>query len=593
MNAPSNAMPAGRTGLRMPLLWQFGGLISNRRNATVAVFVIAASLADGFGIATLLPLIAVLDEGTARTSPFAGRVLELLRDFNIPAEPPILLGLVVAGVLIKAGLMMLALRQIGTAVADVGARLRIDLVNALLRARWGFYVRQPVGRFANALGTQATASSEAYNATLQLLSQSVQAVVYLLIATLVSWQLALFTLAVSAIMLGSLHRFLLAAKRSARAQQNLLGVVLARLTDVLVGIKPMKAMNRQARFALLFDRDLKDIRQAMRRQVMAKNVNKSLQEPILAICLALGIFFALKVLNLPISEVIVMSLLLAKTVLVVGKAQQELQNFYANQHGLTSIREVIGETVDQHETLATGAAPRLTQGIEFRAVCFGYDQRPTLHDVDMRIEVGELVALTGPSGAGKTTLIDVLLGFHRPQSGEVWVDGVPLSQLDLLQWRALTGYVPQELMLFHDSIAANVTLGEPRFTEADVEQALRDAGALDFVSQLPDGIHTVVGERGSGLSGGQRQRIALARALVHHPRLLILDEATSALDPETEQLIISNVSRLSRERGLTVLSVTHHPAWLKAATRVINLQPAGAESRMTGDPSDQIIARPA
>ncbi|MDB5968155.1 MAG: transporter related protein [Hydrocarboniphaga sp.] len=564
--------PLRSSGLRVPLFWRFSGLISPRRNFAVALCVVFASLADGFGIATLLPLISVLGDGTGKTSPMSRAILDLLQTLHVPTNPALLLCIVVGGVLTKGALMIVALRQIGGAVADVAAKLRIGLVEALLRARWSYYVRQPVGRFSNALGAEANAAGDAYNAAMQMLSQLVQAVVYLSIAALVSWRLALFTLLVSGIMLGSLNRFLLAAKRSAKLQQKLLRSILGRLTDVLIGIKPMKAMSRQARFALLFDRDLKQVRKASRRQVFSKNVNKALQEPILAICLSLGIFVALRVLELPIGEVIVMSLLLAKTVLVTGKAQQELQNFYANQHALKSVREAVNESTAAREETYGGGTPTLERGIEFRNVSFGYDERATLRNLDLQIGAGELIALTGPSGAGKTTLVDLLLGFHRPQKGEVWIDGVPMADLDLMQWRSLIGYVPQELILFHDSIAANITLGEPRFSDEDVERALQAAGALDFVRSLPQGTATIAGERGSALSGGQRQRIALARALVHEPRLLILDEATSALDPETETLIIDNVARLVRDRGMTVLSVTHHPAWLKLASRVLRLE---------------------
>ena len=571
--SPSPAAP-DKARLRMPLLHHFGSLISTRRNVAVALCVVFASIADGFGIATLLPLISVLGDGDSnKVSPTSQIILELLRDLHLPTHPALLLGIVVGGVLTKGVLMIVALRQIGGAVADVAAKLRIGLVEALLRARWSYYVRQPVGRFSNALGVEANAAGDAYNASMQMLSQLVQAVVYLTIAALVSWKLALFTIAVSAVMLGSLNRFLLSAKRSAKTQQKLLRSILGRLTDVLIGIKPMKAMGRQARFAQLFDRDLRDVRKAARRQVFSRNVNKALQEPILAICLALGIFVALRILELPTSEVIVMSLLLAKTVIVTGKAQQELQNFYAAQHGLKSVREAVVDTRAQREPPQGGRTPTLQQGLSFRDLSFTYDQgeAPTLRGLNLDMRAGDLVALTGPSGAGKTTLIDLLLGFHRAQGGDVYVDGVPLAEIDLQQWRSLIGYVPQELILFHDTIAANVTLGEPRFTDADVERALLAAGALDFVRKLPQGLQTIAGERGSALSGGQRQRIALARALVHQPRLLILDEATSALDPETERLIIDNVARLAREQGLTVLSVTHHPAWLGSATRVVRL----------------------
>ncbi|WP_428309584.1 ABC transporter ATP-binding protein [Hydrocarboniphaga sp.] len=578
-NAPSVARPAPQGRLRMPLLWRFSGLISGRRNAAVALCVVFASLADGFGIATLLPLIAVLDEGS-RTSSIARTILKLLQTLHIPAVPGVLLGIVVGGVLVKGTLMVVALRQIGSAVADVGSKLRISLVDSLLRARWSYYVRQPVGRFSNALGGEANQAGDAYNAAMQMLSQAVQAMVYLSIATIVSWQLALFTLFVAGLMLGSLNRFLLGAKRSAKTQQKLLRAILGRLTDVLVGIKPLKAMSRQARFAQLFDRDLKDVRKASRRQVFSKNVNKALQEPILALCLSLGIFVALKVLGLPIGEIIVMSLLLTKTVLTIGKAQQELQNFYAAQPGLKAIRATVSDADAQGEDAQPGVTPTLERGIEFRGIVFAYDDaQPTLRNLYMQIGAGDVVALTGPSGAGKTTLIDLLLGFHRAQQGEVLIDGVPLREIDLRQWRSLIGYVPQELILFHDSIAANVTLGEPRFSEADVERALQAAGALDFVRSLPQGMHTIAGERGSALSGGQRQRIALARALVHEPRLLILDEATSALDPETELLIIDNVARLARERGLTVVSVTHHPAWLSSATRILRLEAGQVAAR--------------
>ena len=572
MSANTDIPPVPRISrFRMPLLWRFSGLISPRRNALVVLCVVLASIADGFGIATLLPLIAVLDESTSKTSPFAHSILDLLQTLHIPPVPSLLLGIIVGGILLKCALMMVALRQIGSAAADVGDKLRIGLVEALLRARWSYYVQQPVGRFSSALGGEASNAGLAYNSVMQMLSHLVQAVVYLTIAALVSWQLAVFTLLVSTLMLGTLHRFLLAAKKSARTQQRVLNTVLRRLTDVLIGIKPMKAMARQARFTQLFDRDLNEVRSAAQQQVFSKNVNKALQEPILAICLALGIFVALKVLGMPIGSVIVMSLLLAKTVLVTGKAQQELQNFYTNKHGLKAARATLDSATDQPEIATGGTQPTLLRGIEFRDISFGYNERNTLNHLSLGIAAGELVALTGHSGAGKTTLIDLLLGFHRPQQGDVWIDGVALADIDLMQWRSMIGYVPQELILFHDSIAANVTLGEPRFSDADVERALVAAGAIDFVRRLPEGVNTVVGERGAALSGGQRQRIALARALVHEPRLLILDEATSALDPETEILIIENVSRLAHERGLTVVSVTHHPAWLSAATRVVQL----------------------
>lgn len=547
------------------------GIIPARRNLAVAGCVVLASVFEGFGLATLLPLIAVLGDDGASASGISRSILEVISRLGLSHDPRILLGIVVAGMLLKAVMMLIALRQVGHAVADVANSLRTDLISSLIHARWSYYVRQPVGRLNSALSSEATKAGEAYNAATQMLSQALQALVYLGVAVLASWKLALIAVLISTVMIASLNRLLVSAKQNARTQMRMLRGLLSRLTDVLIGIKPMKAMSRQARFGQLFQRDLAVMKKASRRQVFAKHLNKVLQEPILGVFLVAGLYVALKTLQMPIGEVIMLSLLLVKIVSTVGKAQQELHNLHSHGGGFEAVHGAILEARAAQEDLRAGRLPTLEQRIEFRNLGFAYAAHRTIDDLSLIVEVGELIALTGPSGAGKTTLIDLLLGFHRPQSGRILVDGASLDELDLSRWRAMIGYVPQELNLFHDTIAGNVGLGDPRFSTADIEHAIRQAGAWDFVQKLPEGLQTVVGERGGALSGGQRQRIALARALVHRPRLLILDEATSALDPDSEALIVRNVADLSARERLTVISVTHHPAWLSVASRVERL----------------------
>jgi ATP-binding cassette subfamily C protein len=276
--------------------------------------------------------------------------------------------------------------------------------------------------------------------------------------------------------------------------------------------------------------------------------------------------------NIPLPELLVMSLLLVKTVTIIGKVQEDLQAVNVSESGYWAIYSAIQDAKAAREETKPGRVPTLKKGIEIRDVTMAFGSKSIFKHASFSVPSGQLTAIIGASGAGKTTLVDLILGLYQPISGEILIDGQPLPDLDVLRWRSMVGYVPQELILFHDSIMSNVTLGEPSYSSADVEHALRQAGAWDFVAQLPDGMDHVVGERGALLSGGQRQRIALARALVHRPQLLILDEATSALDPRTEAEIVRNVRELSNQSGITVLSISHQPAWVTIADQVIRIQ---------------------
>jgi ATP-binding cassette, subfamily C, bacterial len=193
-----------------------------------------------------------------------------------------------------------------------------------------------------------------------------------------------------------------------------------------------------------------------------------------------------------------------------------------------------------------------------------------LRNVFLTIPAGGFIALTGPSGAGKTTIADLIIGLFSPQEGQVSIDDVSVTDMSLKAWRSMIGYAPQETIMFHDTIFTNVTLGDPTLSRADAEEALRGAGSWDFVTSLPEGMDWIVGEKGARLSGGQRQRIAIARALVRRPKLLILDEATTALDPKTEAAVCETLEHL---RGkVTIIAISHQPALVNAADEVYRLE---------------------
>jgi ATP-binding cassette, subfamily C, bacterial CydCD len=243
--------------------------------------------------------------------------------------------------------------------------------------------------------------------------------------------------------------------------------------------------------------------------------------------------------------------------------------YHAAAEGLAAAEEIFA--VLETPVPASGSAAVPAGPLSFEGVSVRYPGRSgdAVSDVSFTVEPGETVALVGPSGAGKTTLLNVLLGFVPPTEGRVLVGGADLAELDLEQWRSRIAWVPQRPHLYAGTIAENVRLARPDADDPAVRQALADAGALDFVAALPDGVDTVLGEDGAGLSAGQRQRLALARAFLADRPVLLLDEPTAALDGATEAEVVAAVRRLAV--GRTVLLVVHRPALLGVADRVVRL----------------------
>lgn len=531
-----------------------------------------ASISEGFGISALLPLLNTVFNQKIQASggitPALSSVLDqaiqrVLAFIGLNTTVAVLLSLFFGCIVLKCVLVFLANRQIGYTVTRVATELRLNLLKALFATRWEYFIRQPIGQLTNGVATEAHRASLAFQFGAKMASMVAEALIYLILAFLVSWKATLLAMGGGGVILVALRRLIKKNRKAGKQQTVHTQALIAQMTDILISIKPLKAMAREeSADAVLTDRT-RLVNRALQKQVLSKASLTSFQEPILTLFLVLCLYAALVFWNLSLTAIMAMIFFIGKTLKQFQKIQHEYINLVEYDSAYWSLREKIDHARSAREVQTGTLQPRLAASIRLENVSFAYDQRPVLNRVSLEIPAGGLIVLFGPSGSGKTTIADLLIGLLRPTAGDIWIDDQALARIDIQLWRKMIGYVPQENLLLHDTVLQNVTLGQADSREADVEAALRAAGAWDFVQAMPDGIFSVVGERGSMLSGGQRQRIAIARALVKHPRLLILDEATTALDPKTEREICATLQQL---RGnITMLAISHQPTLLECA----------------------------
>ncbi|MCC5879144.1 MAG: ABC transporter ATP-binding protein [Idiomarina sp.] len=546
-----------------------------RHISLIVVLMVLQTLSAGVGILFILPLISVLGFAgdAASEHPITHWVAAGFSTLNIPltlfSMLVVYLMLITLVATIRAYTMILS--------ASVQQRythqLREHMYQWVMRARWHVLNQYSLADLGYLLNGQVSQIGRLSQLTFQFLSQILLTLGFFTVALIVSWQMtvmALLFIVVSSVLLIPLYKRTLGSGRTQLHENQRL---FKAVTEHLHSLRMIKLFGAETRFAKALSGTSQKLEQQQIRLTKINALTSWLLTVIAAVLVAGFFYVSITVIGSDVAELIVLVVVLARMLPLLSSVQKTVQQALHAIPASAAARVVVNQlvTAQEPELLSSSDSIILTEHCQLRNITFRYAgaTAPLLTGFSCDIPVNQVTALTGPSGVGKSTVADLLAGLQTAEQGELTIDGQVLNAAQTMAWRHSVAYVVQEPLLFDDTIYNNLAWVRDTVTDAEIEQALRDAAAWDFVQSLPAQLHTRVGDHGRQLSGGQRQRLAIARALLRKPQLLILDEATNALDQANEALVKETIQSL---RGkLTVVVISHQASINDLADHVVDL----------------------
>jgi ATP-binding cassette, subfamily C, bacterial len=528
---------------------------------------VAAGLTEGLGLTLLAPLVGLLGEGKPQNA-VAVAVTRFLSALGLPLSLPVLIAGFVGIVVLRAIVTGWRDITLETLSSNFIERLRIQLYDAITQADWSFIARQRISNLAKALTTDVETVGRGTHFFFRFAALATVASVQLLVALAFAPLLTLAVLVWGALIATGAWRWrrntFSAGQMFGKAQQS----AYDGMSDCLAALKLAKSHNAEAYNRVRF----LAADTAQHEYYLAVIRRNAETQTLIQICatISLGVFVyaASSLFHLTTAELLLLILVFARLMPTLAEIQNSTNAAQLMLPIYDHLTKLMSACQAAQEHLPTGGDDRLIVRREIRAAALGfrYDGSggpDVLRGLDLAIPAHSVVAISGASGAGKSTLADVLLGLLVPDSGMVSIDGEPLTAARLAAWRRSVAYIPQDNVLFNETIRANVLWGSHDSTDAEVRDVLSQTGMDKVMAAMPLGIETIIGERGNQLSGGQRQRLALARALLRRPTLLILDEATNALDEDSESAVWTLIQRL--RRTTTILIIAHRESTLRKA----------------------------
>ncbi|HVX51262.1 MAG TPA: ABC transporter ATP-binding protein [Chitinophagaceae bacterium] len=505
----------------------------------------------------------------------------------------VICSLVVITIFLKNLFVYLSYRTLSPMRNYVMTKLRADLYAKILELPIGFFTEQKKGDIISRMSNDANEIEWSVMSTLEaIITQPLTILITLFMLVFLSPTLSLFLLILLPAMGFIIGRVSRSLKKQSTESQHQLGILMSILDETLSGLRIIKAFNAEKLIGSKFystNTSLNNIRNKMNfRRDLASPMSEFLG--VMGVCVILW-FGGQLVLNnhaggLDAAGFITYMVLFYQ---IINPAKALSSAFYNAQKGSAAverIEEIIKVPLTVNDSPDARELEAFNNSIEFKNVTFAYDDKVILKNINLTIHKGQTVAFVGSSGAGKSTLADLVPRFHDVTGGELLIDGINIKKYSLHSLRSHMGIVTQEPILFNDTIANNIALGQFDISRTKIEEAAKIANAWNFIQQKEDGFDSNIGDRGSKLSGGERQRLTIARAVLKNPPILILDEATSSLDTESERLVQDAINKMMQNR--TSIVIAHRLSTIRHADEIVVLQKGEIAERGT---HDELIAK--
>lgn len=535
------------------------------RFTIVTLCLLIASFLELISLATLIPLIGNLIENQTFQQ---GNTLKFLSAIGIEdLSVSQLLFIILFFMIVRTFLMFASYFLAGTMSAEIERNIRQKAFHSVMFVKWPFFLKQKSGRLNNILTIESNKAGLASQHLAKFFVFSVLSFFFLTAAALISWQAFFVSIALSAPLLFLANKIHKKTRQRAIQRVEASNECNAQIIETLAQVKQIKASNFEENTANRFEKIINNIRYLQIKDIQYQSLTGVLPDGLIIIVLAglIGIIYSFNLAS--IGDLFFFLLIMFRAQRFIGQMQNMQQKLNANLPSYQICKSLIDEASNQKEGLSLAEKFTFNDNISINNISFGYNKDSLIIDnLSLKIPKNDTIAFVGKSGSGKTTLIDLVMGLLLPNKGDICIDGTPLSHQNIRNWRQMTSYVPQEPVLFNDSIRENICRDLNAVDEAELQNILDITLVSEFLDNKEMGLDTQIGDRGIQLSGGQKQRIALARALLKKPEILILDEATSALDNQSEKEIRDSLQSLHGKQ--TIIIIAHRLSSVKEADTI-------------------------